>query len=118
MKVLINVRYKSQKVRIITEEELSALNQAAIGFLIRCREVICRGNGPWIYGDAPTALDAHLVAFMQRMKDAGHFDYFDDRLMKYLDFATSAPEWKSVMQGKQTLPQEITVEIPKSWSSS
>lgn len=76
-----------------------------------------RTKGPWIYGDAPTALDANLIAFLQRMKDAGHFDYFDTRLIKYLDDGTTSLEWKSVMQGQQTLPQPITAEIPEQWGT-
>lgn len=70
-----------------------------------------RTNGPWFYGQhAPTALDAHFIIFLHRMKDAGHFDYFNGPLTAYLDASTNLPEWSSVMEGRRTLPTDIAVE--------
>ena len=44
------------------------------------------------------------------MKDAGHLDFFDDLLDRYLVTATSTAEWNQVMQGRRTLPQGILVD--------
>jgi hypothetical protein len=69
-----------------------------------------RSDGPWIYGShGPTALDTHFVTFLQRLKDAGHFHFFDETLDRYLDMATRTAEWNQVMQGRRTLPQEVLV---------
>ncbi|KAI9707886.1 MAG: hypothetical protein M1820_004492 [Bogoriella megaspora] len=107
------VKYKSQKERIVTKEKLAALEKSTMDFLSECRVVMRRNSGPWIYGRMPTALDAHLIPFLQRMKDAGHFDYFHDDLGGYLDAGTNTPEWNSVMRGRKTLPQAVVVGIPK-----
>ena len=84
-------------------------------FLNKIQAVMHRTEGPWIYGShGPTALDAHFITFLRRMKDAGHFDYFDHELTAYLDAGTKLPEWKLVMEGRRTLPPGITIdEKPK-----
>jgi hypothetical protein len=72
-----------------------------------------RTEGPWIYGaHGPTALDAHFIIFLHRVRDAGHFDYFDDQLNAYLDASIKLPEWSSVMEGRRTLPPGIAVNKP------
>jgi hypothetical protein len=82
-------------------------------FLKKCQAVMRRSAGPWIYGEyGPTALDAHLITFLCRMKDAGHFDYFDEPLAAYLDAGTKLPEWSGVMEGRRTLPPGVTIDPP------
>ena len=48
------------------------------------------------------------------MKDAGHFNYFDELLDRYLDMATSTAEWNQVMQGRRTLPEGVVVNREES----
>jgi hypothetical protein len=52
----------------------------------------------------PTALDAHLVVFVARLKDAGRGELVPARVMEYADRAMNASAWKAVMQGRQTIP--------------
>lgn len=67
-----------------------------------------RSNGRWIYGShGPTALDAHLIVFLQRMKDTGHDDFFDGAMTKYLEHGTAIPEWNKLMHGRKTFPEAI-----------
>lgn len=62
-------------------------------------------DGPWLWGmEGPNMLDAHLVAFLARMQDAGHKDFFTRKLLRYLERAKKTPEWLAVMQGRTTLP--------------
>lgn len=63
-----------------------------------------RESGPWLFGlSQPTALDAHLVVFIARMRDVGRDDLISERLNQYADFAMGLPEWKSVLQGRKTM---------------
>jgi hypothetical protein len=73
-----------------------------------------RNHGPWIYGQhGPTALDAHFITFLHRMKDGGHFDFFDELLDGYLEMGTATPEWNAVMEGRRTLPPGIALDPPE-----
>jgi hypothetical protein len=59
---------------------------------------------PWLFGlPQPSALDAHLIVFIARMKDAGRKDIIPERLVKYADAAMEQKEWKDVMQGRGTM---------------
>ena len=61
------------------------------------------GAGPWLFGAAvPTALDAHLVTFIARLKDIGRTDLVPDALVRYADLAMETPEWRGVMNGRKT----------------
>ena len=62
-------------------------------------------EGPWLFGLAqPTALDAHLVAFIARMRDIGRGDaLIPERLGKYADAAMERKGWDETMQGRVTM---------------
>jgi hypothetical protein len=59
-------------------------------------------NGPWLFGlDQPTALDAHLVVFIARMRDIGRGDeLIPGGLGRYADLAMQRAEWDKTMQGR------------------
>lgn len=60
---------------------------------------------PWLFGlKQPSALDAHLLVFIARMKDIGKEAIITDALMKYAEVAMETKEWKDVMQGSRTVP--------------
>lgn len=60
--------------------------------------------GPWLLGlKEPTALDAHLVTFVARMRDVGRNDIIPEELGKYVDVAMEGDEWNGVMQGRKTM---------------
>ena len=61
-------------------------------------------TGPWLFGlTHPTALDAHLVVFIGRMRDVGREGLIPERLGAYADRAMAGPEWGDVMQGRRTM---------------
>ncbi|KAK2685464.1 hypothetical protein QWA68_015698 [Fusarium oxysporum] len=66
--------------------------------------------GPWLFGfQQPTALDAHLIVFIERMRDVNRLGMVPDKLRRYADQATQMPEWKQVMSTRRTMvpPSEI-----------
>lgn len=62
------------------------------------------GSGPWLFGlDKPTALDAHLVVFVGRLRDVGREILIPVGIGRYADTAMAKPEWKGVMKGRRTM---------------
>ena len=58
---------------------------------------------PWLFElGHPTALDAHLVVFIWRMRDVGRDDLIPERLGRYADAATQTRVWEELMQGRRT----------------
>lgn len=58
---------------------------------------------PWIFNlRQPTALDAHLVVFIQRMCDVGRDVLIPEALKLYAEKATLTPEWIKVMEGRKS----------------
>lgn len=52
----------------------------------------------------PTALDAHVIVFIARLKDAGRSELVPTLTTDYADRAMVTPAWKDMMQGRQTVP--------------
>jgi hypothetical protein len=58
---------------------------------------------PWLFElGHPTALDAHLVVFIWRMRDVGRDDLIPERLGRYADAATQTRVWEELMRGRRT----------------
>lgn len=65
-------------------------------------------EGPWLWGlKRPTALDAHLVAFIVRLQDLGRGNVVPADLELYAESAKTGSEWKNTMQGRRTFPQSV-----------
>jgi hypothetical protein len=61
-------------------------------------------DGPWLFGlQSPSALDAHLVVFLSRMRDVGRGELIPERLGTYVDRAVDTQEWKQTMDGRKTM---------------
>lgn len=61
-------------------------------------------GGPWLFGlKDPTALDAHAVIFIARLKDVGRHDIVPARLLAYAERAWETEEYKALMQGRKTM---------------
>jgi hypothetical protein len=62
------------------------------------------GHGPWLFGlDHPTALDAHLIFFIARMRDVGRDGLIPQNLGRYGDVGMEKGEWKELMRGRRTM---------------
>lgn len=56
----------------------------------------------WLFGDKPTALDAHLVVFIARMTDVGRSGLIPEKLRQYGQWAMQRPEWTKVRNGRSS----------------
>ena len=58
----------------------------------------------WLFGlQQPTALDAHLIVFIARMRDVGMSAIIPEALGVYADRAMAEKEWHKVMGGRKTM---------------
>jgi len=60
----------------------------------------------WIYGENPTAIDAHLVVFIARMIDVGREQLIPEKLRDYTHWAMQKPEWVDMMGGRTTMIEQ------------
>ena len=54
----------------------------------------------WLFGDKPTALDAHLVVFIARMTDVGRSGLIPEKLRQYGQWAMQGTEWTKTRNGR------------------
>lgn len=61
-------------------------------------------GGLWLFGFRnPSALDAHLITFLARLRDIGLRDIIPVSLDRYASEAMETVQWKGVMQGRTTV---------------
>ncbi|OAP60326.1 hypothetical protein AYL99_05328 [Fonsecaea erecta] len=61
-------------------------------------------GGPWLFGlTQPSALDAHLVVFVARMRDVGRAAIVPPVVGDFVDRAMARPEWVAIMEGRKTM---------------
>ena len=65
-----------------------------------------KSNG-WLFGQKPTALDAHLVVFIARMTDVGRESLIPDKLRQWAQWAMQGPEWTKIREGRQSTMQPV-----------
>ena len=59
------------------------------------------GKFAYIFGtNAPTALDAHLVVFIKRMRDVDRAELIPEGMGAWADKLMETEEWKGVMDGR------------------
>lgn len=78
----------------------TARNEKAARQLMAKLESVMAGPNKWIYGDKPTALDAHLVPFIARMTDVGRGNLLPQALKEYGQWAMVGDKWVEVMDGR------------------
>jgi hypothetical protein len=63
------------------------------------------GQSSWIFGDevGPTALNAHTIAFIERLYDANRKYLIPEDLQKYGKAGVKTAAWNTVTGGKPTL---------------
>jgi hypothetical protein len=84
----------NERARLLMEEFESLLPKATANDAF----------GLWLLGlPQPSALDAHLVVFIARMRDVGRKDIVPEALDRYADVAMARDEWKNMMQGRKTV---------------
>src|ERR1700753_1204103 len=88
--------------QIVANEERSRAFNAEIE-----RLMAKNGNGKdhtYIYGEEPTALDAHVLCFLSRLYDKNRTYLISPRLLKYLMDFKDGDVWKAVVPSGSTVP--------------
>lgn len=68
-------------------------------------EVLQVSRTDWILSTTlPTALDAHVIVFVARLKDAGRGELVPGRIIDYADKQMETNLWKDMVQGQGTVP--------------
>jgi hypothetical protein len=68
-------------------------------------ELLQASRSGWVLDTPhPTALDAHLIVFVARLRDAGRGELVPTLVVKYADGAMDTSAWRDMMQGRQTIP--------------
>jgi len=76
----------------------------ARSLLLELEKLVVPDRGPWLFGlDAATALDAHLVVFIARLRDVGREELIPHGISLYGDRAMETPEWRNFMDGRRTM---------------
>ena len=75
--------------------------------LMASLETLMTEPGGWLFGEKPTALDAHLVVFIARMTDVGRESLIPEKVRQYASWAMDRPEWIKIRDGRQStmIPQ-------------
>ncbi len=73
--------------------------------LAKFEDILNDSNSGWCFGlKQPSAFDTHLIVFIARMMDVGREGLIPERIRQYAAKASESEEWKSVMQGRRTMP--------------
>lgn len=61
-------------------------------------------SGPWLLGlPHASALDAHLITFIARMRDVGRGEIVPEALGRYVDAAMEQDAWRDMMEERKTM---------------
>jgi hypothetical protein len=90
----------NQRAKVLLSELCSLLPSET-----HTSEAISKGEkGKWLFGlQQATALDAHLIVFIARMRDVGKAAIIPEELGAYADRAMAEIEWQDVMKGRKTM---------------
>jgi len=74
-------------------------------FLRDVEQMLRTSHTHWILKTPyPTALDAHVIVFVARLKDAGRGELVPTRIINFADKQMDTVAWKEMMQGRGTVP--------------
>ena len=83
---------------------MSANEDRAKRLLSKLDALVIDSKSQWLFGEQPSALDAHLIPFVARMRDVGRASLIPPALGAYADRAIRGEEWTKLMAGRTTLP--------------
>lgn len=95
----------SQEIPAIRRESVEYAILQTTEFLGKIDHLLQDSRSSWVLGTAqPTALDAHLICFVARLKDVARESLVPEGVLKYAERAMDGVEWKEIMDGRQTVP--------------
>ena len=87
----------------MTPSEVGRWEKQACTILASLEETLDPHN-KWLFGDSPTALDAHLIVLITRLEDIGKAHLVPQALQMYASRARKESAWQKVVPGKKTIP--------------
>ncbi|KAK4498027.1 hypothetical protein PRZ48_010683 [Zasmidium cellare] len=105
------------KLGVIEQEYVGGLKTETVEEMVeRTRELLDKmsnllpAGSKWLFGlEHPTALDAHLVPFLVRLKDFKRENLIPANLVQYVAEAEKTTEWRDVMGGRSTYSTATSV---------
>ncbi|KAJ5157225.1 uncharacterized protein N7482_008325 [Penicillium canariense] len=100
---------QSSKIGGLKPETVTEVEHRTKGVLDRLAKTLPENpqgsdSGPWLFGlQEPSALDAHSIMFVERMRDVGRLALVPDRLNAYSQEAADQAEFKHVLNGRRTM---------------
>lgn len=64
-------------------------------------------NAKYVFGPQPTALDAHMLVFLRRIKDSGFDEHVPQTLREWSEELSKEEIWMTVVPGRKTLPPYV-----------
>jgi glutathione S-transferase len=94
---------ETEKIAGIKQDTVDCEIERSRSLLSILESTLCgQGSGPWLFGfDGPTALDAHVVVFINRLRDVGRAKLISSTLAKYADAAMETSEWRKLMDKRE-----------------
>jgi hypothetical protein len=92
---------ETEKIAGIKQEIVDSEIERSRALLSTLESTLCgQGSSPWLFGfNGPTALDAHVVVFINRLRNVGRANLISSTLAKYADVAMDTPGWRQLMDG-------------------
>jgi hypothetical protein len=95
---------EKEKIGGVVPSEVEKNKGNSRKLLLELDKLLVPSAGPWLYGaSVATALDAHVVTFIARLRDLGKEDLVPQGLIDYSDKAMEMPEWRGVVNRRSTM---------------
>lgn len=89
----------SEKVQGVEENTTTSNEKKATQLMDVLRGHLSE-EGPWLFGlRTPSALDAHVLPFIARMRDIGRYSLVPPTLRSYAERGWESPKYKATMEG-------------------
>lgn len=79
------------------------MEERARNLLLKIEGLVSEPPSQWLFGQKPSALDAHLIPFIARLREVGREYLIPQALGRYADWAMGGNEWTELMDGRPTM---------------
>ena len=85
-------------------QNIEIVEAKAEAFVMDLGEVLTQrqSEGPWIFGDRPTIIDAHAAAMIIRLIDVKRTDFVPENVLEYARQVKATSQWQEVTLGRAT----------------
>lgn len=96
---------ETEKIAAIKQDKVHNEVEHSRALLSTLESTLCsEGSSPWLFGfERPTALDAHVVVFINRLRDVGRAKLISSTMAKYADVAMESSGWRKLMDVERAI---------------